>query len=556
MELLNQSLSNLEIKINSPEFTPKNSETQPSTSSNLNKFHRNNSIDSEISDRSSKKITTSLINFKSRRKSREKEGQKYDPKYEKQGVKSGQKYHQNSNETSRRSSNTEPEKDKSRKKSDSLPNEISRRNSGRSVKDKDRDRDRDRDRDTRDKVSVKSTKDKKLDLDLAIPANFKELKDKINWEKLHEKFELKENFSGNISNLKENLGNLGANINFSNLNIPEIQFNINTQPFKITYAKTIQLIKNQNCTIYLPSLCQLRYVSQIEKIEPSFLGVQNFINKPLKKVVNRTAKARELFAYCIDSLQILEPEYFGIYYLDRSNQRVWLNHNKSIADQLGFLKFRSWNFYFGVKHYPNVGSSSNWSLLDPVTFNLLFCNIREDIASGHLPASFVAHVLLGSIAKKVDEKIFEMYAGKGVAMAEAFISSSTESSKTCVNSPAKSQSIEPYKTRLKLLSNTEIESEQQLLNSKYFMHLNEDGTSSSFLNAPLAGHKSEKEMKNNKEHGTAQSKLSTLTSLSKSITAENLASFKEHFNNLRKNSSKASVESYDSNLEGFHWVGF
>lgn len=144
--------------------------------------------------------------------------------------------------------------------------------------------------------------------------------------------------------------------------------------------------------------------SQSRTGAPHDTALKNFTQKPLQKTVRKNAKAKELFLFCIESLQIEEPEYFGLYYLDRSGQRVWLTLHKSIADQLGFLKFRAWNFHFGIKHYPKL--NGNWGNLNKTTFEIMYCNIREDVASGHLPASFVAHVLLGSLAKKIDGILF------------------------------------------------------------------------------------------------------------------------------------------------------
>ena len=233
------------------------------------------------------------------------------------------------------------------------------------------------------------------------------------------------NLTQNLSDLQSNLqSNLPTMPSFSQINIPE--FNLSSAPFKITYTKTIQLIKNQRCTIFLPSLIKQEYVrhqnhenqenleeshistssscSQSRTGAPHDTALKNFTQKPLQKTVRKNAKAKELFLFCIESLQIEEPEYFGLYYLDRSGQRVWLTLHKSIADQLGFLKFRAWNFHFGIKHYPKL--NGNWGNLNKTTFEIMYCNIREDVASGHLPASFVAHVLLGSLAKKIDGILF------------------------------------------------------------------------------------------------------------------------------------------------------
>ena len=135
------------------------------------------------------------------------------------------------------------------------------------------------------------------------------------------------------------------------------------------------------------------------EVDPSFDKILYESNITI--TVSRTATAEELYKECVQKLDIIDPEYFGIYYLDRSGQRIWLVHNKPIADQLGFLKFRNWNFYFSVKHYPQHAVRS-WSQMNQQTLDLMYLCCRQDISSGHLPASFVSHVLLGALAKNVE----------------------------------------------------------------------------------------------------------------------------------------------------------
>ena len=353
------------------------------------------------------------------------------------------------------------------------------------------DRDRDRDRNERKRSTgkiIQNIQDKVQEFNVSVPNPINNLAKNIKDKKENLNLNLK-NFSDNChlpnkETLSKAIANHGLHLpslslNFSQISMPDFNLNVNVPPFKITYAKTIHLIKNQRVTIILPALVKeivpssrflerLREegVGEVEKqkywtsdlskndqnlkssksyenvsnLSPSITTNQStaptspnpinpeisqitpqiidqmlqtaqtqypqmepFTNRTIQHTVPKTAKSEELFIHCIERLQITEPEYFGIYFLDRTGQRVWLNLNKPIVDQLGFLKFRRWVFYFGVKHYPNL---SNWNFLDPTTFNLVFCNIRQDVASGILPASFVAHVLLGSLAKTIDNLLF------------------------------------------------------------------------------------------------------------------------------------------------------
>ena len=46
------------------------------------------------------------------------------------------------------------------------------------------------------------------------------------------------------------------------------------------------------------------------------------------------------------------------------------------------------------------------------TLDMMYLCCRGDISSGHLPASFVSHVLLGALAKTVESKSVKRLKGK------------------------------------------------------------------------------------------------------------------------------------------------
>uniref|UniRef100_A0A8C2BLI1 Erythrocyte membrane protein band 4.1 like 2 n=1 Tax=Cyprinus carpio TaxID=7962 RepID=A0A8C2BLI1_CYPCA len=86
---------------------------------------------------------------------------------------------------------------------------------------------------------------------------------------------------------------------------------------------------------------------------------------------------------------MLEKDYFGLSFKDNAEQRCWLDVTKEIKRQ---IRNSQWQFVFSVKFYPPDPSQ----LTEDITRYLLCLQLRQDIASGRLPCSFVTHALLGS----------------------------------------------------------------------------------------------------------------------------------------------------------------
>ncbi|XP_053142910.1 band 4.1-like protein 2 isoform X7 [Hemicordylus capensis] len=111
--------------------------------------------------------------------------------------------------------------------------------------------------------------------------------------------------------------------------------------------------------------------------------------------VEKKAKGQVLFDKVCDHLNILEKDYFGLLYQDNSDQKNWLDPSKEIKRQIRNL---SWLFTFNVKFYPPDPSQ----LTEDITRYFLCLQLRQDIASGRLPCSFVTHALLGSFTLQAE----------------------------------------------------------------------------------------------------------------------------------------------------------
>ncbi|TRY84453.1 hypothetical protein DNTS_035816 [Danionella cerebrum] len=107
--------------------------------------------------------------------------------------------------------------------------------------------------------------------------------------------------------------------------------------------------------------------------------------------VEKRAKGQYLFFAVCEHLNLLEKDYFSLSFKDHSEQRCWLDPTKEIKRQIRNSQSQ-WQFAFGVKFYPPDPSQ----LSEDLTRYLLCLQLRQDIASGRLPCSFVTHALLGS----------------------------------------------------------------------------------------------------------------------------------------------------------------
>ncbi|XP_029388680.1 band 4.1-like protein 2 isoform X2 [Mus pahari] len=105
--------------------------------------------------------------------------------------------------------------------------------------------------------------------------------------------------------------------------------------------------------------------------------------------LEKRAKGQVLFDRVCEHLNLLEKDYFGLLFQEHPEQKNWLDPAKEIKRQ---LKNLPWLFTFNVKFYPPDPSQ----LTEDITRYFLCLQLRQDIASGRLPCSFVTHALLGS----------------------------------------------------------------------------------------------------------------------------------------------------------------
>uniref|UniRef100_S4R8R1 FERM domain-containing protein n=1 Tax=Petromyzon marinus TaxID=7757 RepID=S4R8R1_PETMA len=111
--------------------------------------------------------------------------------------------------------------------------------------------------------------------------------------------------------------------------------------------------------------------------------------------VDKQAKGQVLFDLVCEHLNLLEKDYFGLNYRDNTEQKNWLDPNKEIKRQ---VRAGAWTFIFNTKFYPPDPAQ----LTEDITRYYICLQLREDVASGRLPCSFVTHAVLGSYALQAE----------------------------------------------------------------------------------------------------------------------------------------------------------
>ncbi|KAL4235974.1 hypothetical protein ACF0H5_004362 [Mactra antiquata] len=107
------------------------------------------------------------------------------------------------------------------------------------------------------------------------------------------------------------------------------------------------------------------------------------------KGIDKNSDGQVVFEKVTKHLDVIETDYFGLTYRDKSGKKFWLDNTKKISKQ---VKGGTWVFEFQVKFYP----PDPMSLKEDVTRYQLCLQVRVDLFNGRLPCSFATYALLGS----------------------------------------------------------------------------------------------------------------------------------------------------------------
>ncbi|XP_066980227.1 band 4.1-like protein 4A isoform X3 [Macrobrachium rosenbergii] len=116
--------------------------------------------------------------------------------------------------------------------------------------------------------------------------------------------------------------------------------------------------------------------------------------------IQDTTTGQDLLERVFQHLNLMETAYFGLRYLDPSNQTHWLDPAKKVVKQLKAFHWTNrpgtspFTLYFSVKFY----AADPCKLVEEITRYQFFLQVKQDILQGRLPISQELAAELGSYA--------------------------------------------------------------------------------------------------------------------------------------------------------------
>ena len=102
----------------------------------------------------------------------------------------------------------------------------------------------------------------------------------------------------------------------------------------------------------------------------------------LARSIYSKTKAKELVDNILQMLNIVEKDYFGLYYMERERERYWLKLNERVWPQIKHLD-PPYQLYFGMQYYPYDPTL----LKEEVTTYQVYLQLRKDVIEGRIVAS-------------------------------------------------------------------------------------------------------------------------------------------------------------------------
>ncbi|XP_030049329.1 band 4.1-like protein 4A isoform X2 [Microcaecilia unicolor] len=111
--------------------------------------------------------------------------------------------------------------------------------------------------------------------------------------------------------------------------------------------------------------------------------------------VKKSTKGSVVLDYVFRHLNLVEIDYFGLRYCDRSHQTYWLDPAKTISEHKDLTNTGPpYTLYFGVKFY----TEDPCKLKEEITRYQFFLQVKQDVLQGRLPCSMSIAAQLGAYA--------------------------------------------------------------------------------------------------------------------------------------------------------------
>ncbi|XP_078070793.1 band 4.1-like protein 4 isoform X1 [Mustelus asterias] len=111
--------------------------------------------------------------------------------------------------------------------------------------------------------------------------------------------------------------------------------------------------------------------------------------------IKKSTKGSVVLDYVFRHANLMETDYFGLRYCDRSHQTYWLDPTKTLAEHKDLINTGPpYTLYFGVKFY----AEDPCKLKEEITRYQFFLQVKQDVLQGRLPCSLNVAAQLGAYA--------------------------------------------------------------------------------------------------------------------------------------------------------------
>ncbi|XP_029861222.1 band 4.1-like protein 4A isoform X4 [Harpia harpyja] len=109
--------------------------------------------------------------------------------------------------------------------------------------------------------------------------------------------------------------------------------------------------------------------------------------------IKKSTKGSVVLGYVFRHLNLVEIDYFGLRYCDRSHQTYWLDPAKTLAEHKELINTGPpYTLYFGIKFY----AEDPCKLKEEITRYQFFLQVKQDVLQGRLPCPVNTAAQLGA----------------------------------------------------------------------------------------------------------------------------------------------------------------
>eukprot|EP00062_Callorhinchus_milii_P012400 gi/632959394/ref/XP_007895596.1/ PREDICTED: band 4.1-like protein 4A [Callorhinchus milii] len=111
--------------------------------------------------------------------------------------------------------------------------------------------------------------------------------------------------------------------------------------------------------------------------------------------IKKSTKGSVVLEYVFRHVNLMETDYFGLRYCDRSHQTYWLDGTKTLAEHKDLINTGPpYTLYFGVKFY----TEDPCKLKEEITRYQFYLQVKQDVLQGRLPCPINIAAQLGAYA--------------------------------------------------------------------------------------------------------------------------------------------------------------